>query len=96
MFLRDGCVRGFVCLGGQLYLINWAKGYCVVYSLICRFKCNGMLGGWSVLPWSWDVCFWHGNLSWELDGQRDWCQAQREAFSSVIWDGAEWVRRFAD
>jgi len=35
MFLRDGCVQGFACLGGQLYLINWAKGYCVVCVLSC-------------------------------------------------------------
>jgi len=42
MFLRDGCVLGFVCLGGQLYLINWVKGYCVVCSFMCRFKCNGV------------------------------------------------------
>jgi len=47
-------------------------------------------------PWSWDVCFWHGNLPWELDRERDCCQAQREAFDSVIWDGAEQVRRFAN
>jgi len=31
MFLRDGCILGFVCLGGQLYLINWVKGYCVMF-----------------------------------------------------------------
>jgi len=27
---KDGCVLGFVCLGGQSCLINWPKGYCVV------------------------------------------------------------------
>ncbi len=37
MFLRDGCVLGFVCLSGQLYLINWVKDYCVV----C-FLCEGL------------------------------------------------------
>jgi len=44
MFLRDGCVLGIVCLGGQLYLINWIKGYCVVCSFMCRFKCKGVWG----------------------------------------------------
>jgi len=34
MFLKDGCVLGFVCLGGQIYLINWVKGYCVVCSFM--------------------------------------------------------------
>jgi len=67
MFLRDGCVLGFVCLGGPLYLINWVKGYCVVCSFMCRFKCNGVWGSWSGPPQSWDVCFWRGNLRWELD-----------------------------
>jgi len=28
-------VLGFVCLGGQLYLTNWVKGYCVVCVLSC-------------------------------------------------------------
>jgi len=27
-------VLGFVCLSGQLYLINWVKDYCVVCSFI--------------------------------------------------------------
>jgi len=31
-----------VSLSGQLYLINWVKGYCVVCSFMCRFKCNGV------------------------------------------------------
>jgi len=28
--LKGWMVPGFVCLGGQLYLINWIRGYCVV------------------------------------------------------------------
>jgi len=35
-------VLGFVCLGGQLHLTNWVKDYCVVGSLMCRFKYNGV------------------------------------------------------
>ena len=27
-------VLGFVCLGGQLYLINWIRGYRAVCSLV--------------------------------------------------------------
>jgi len=42
--LKGWIVLGFVCLGGQLYLINWAKGYHVVYFFMCRFKCNGVWG----------------------------------------------------
>jgi len=61
------CTGRCVCLGGQLYPINWVKGYCVVCSFMCRFNCNGVWGGWSGPPQSWDVCFWHGNLPWELD-----------------------------
>jgi len=34
----DGCVQGFVCIGGQLYLINWIRGYCVVCSFMWIFK----------------------------------------------------------
>jgi len=67
MFLRDGCVLGFLCLGGQLYLINWIRGYCVVCSFVQRFKCKRVCDGWSGPPQSWDVCFWHRNLPWELD-----------------------------
>jgi len=40
--LRGWMVPGFVCLIGQLYLINWVKGYRVVCSFMCRFKCNGV------------------------------------------------------
>jgi len=53
--LKGWMVPGFVCLGGQLYLINWAKGYCAVWSFVCRFKCNGVWGRWSGPPRSWDV-----------------------------------------
>jgi len=69
--LKGWMALGFVCLGGQFYLINWVKGYCVVCSFMCRFKCNGVWGGWSGPPRSWDVCFWQGNLPWELDRERD-------------------------
>jgi len=41
---RDGRVLGFVCLGGQLYLINWIKGYYVVCAFMCRFKCKRVCG----------------------------------------------------
>jgi len=37
-------VLGFECLGRQLNIINWVKGYCVVCSFKCRFKCNGVWG----------------------------------------------------
>jgi len=53
--LKGWKVLGFVCLSGQLYLINWVKYYCVVCSLMCRFKCNGEWGNWSGPLWSWDV-----------------------------------------
>jgi len=36
--LKGWMVPGFVCFNGQLYLINWVKDYCVVCSLMCRFK----------------------------------------------------------
>jgi len=52
---KEWMVPGFVCLSGQLYLTNWVKGYCVVCSLMCRFKCNGVWGDWSGPPQSWDV-----------------------------------------
>jgi len=45
--LKGWMVLGSVCLGGQLYLINWAKGYCVVCFFMCRFKCNGVWSGWA-------------------------------------------------
>jgi len=32
--LKGWMVLGFVCLGGQLYFANWAKGYCVVCSFM--------------------------------------------------------------
>jgi len=51
MFLRDGCVLGFVCLGGQLYLINWIRGYCVVWFFMWRIEFGRVCG----TPWSWDV-----------------------------------------
>jgi len=60
-------VLGFAGVGGQLYLINWVKGYCVSCSSMCRFKCKKVCGGWSGPPQGWDVCFWHGNLPWNLD-----------------------------
>jgi len=28
--LKGWMAPGFVCLGGQLYLANWVKGYCIV------------------------------------------------------------------
>jgi len=70
MFLRDGCVQGFVCLDGQLCLINWVSGYCVVCSFLWRIKFKRVCGGWDTKPpWNWDVYVWHGgNLPWELDG----------------------------
>ena len=37
--LKGWMVLGFVCLGEQLYLINWVKGYCVMCSFMCRFSC---------------------------------------------------------
>ena len=37
MFLRDECVKSFVCLGGQLYLTNWIRGYHVVRSFLWQF-----------------------------------------------------------
>lgn len=40
--LKGWMVLGFVCLGGQLYLTNWVKGYCIVCSFMCRFKCKGV------------------------------------------------------
>jgi len=43
-FLKDGCVLGFVCLGGQLYLTNWIRGYCVVCSFMCRYKLKRVCG----------------------------------------------------
>jgi len=46
MFLRDGCVQEFVCLGGQLYLISWIRGYCVVCSFMWRFKFMRICGDW--------------------------------------------------
>jgi len=32
--LKGWIVPGFVCLGGQLYLTNWVKDYCVVCSFM--------------------------------------------------------------
>jgi len=32
--LKGWMVLGFVCLGGQLYFINWVKDYCVVCSFM--------------------------------------------------------------
>jgi len=32
--LKGWMVLGFVCLGGQLYPINWVKDYCVVCSFM--------------------------------------------------------------
>jgi len=56
-----------------------------------------VVAGDAGLPQNWDVYVWPGgNLPWELDGWRDCRQAQREAFGSVIGDGAERVRTFAD
>ncbi len=34
--LKGWMVPGFVCLSGQLYLINWVKDYCVVCSFMCK------------------------------------------------------------
>jgi len=57
IFLRDGCVLGLVCLGGQLYLTNWVKVYCVVCCVLCDSlsigKCvaagdTGQLRSWDV------------------------------------------------
>jgi len=47
MFLRDGCVQGFVCLGGQLYLISWIR-----VIVLCVLSCGDLIefkrvcGGW--------------------------------------------------
>jgi len=57
MFLRDGRVLGFVCLGGQLYLINWAKDYCVL-CILCDSLSVGkcaVAGDTGPPPQSWDV-----------------------------------------
>ena len=32
--LKGWIVSGFVCLSGQLYLINWVKDYCVMCSFM--------------------------------------------------------------
>jgi len=44
---RDGCVQGFVCLSGQLYIINWIRDCCVVCPFmwyLIEFK--RVCGGW--------------------------------------------------
>jgi len=47
VFLRGGCgcVPGFVCLGGQLYLINWIK---VV--VLCVLSCGELNLGECGMP----------------------------------------------
>jgi len=57
-----------VCLGGKLYLINWIRGYYVVYSFMLSLRdCAAARD--TEPPQSWDVCFWHdGSLPWKLDG----------------------------
>ena len=47
--------------------------------------------------WNYDVYFCHaGSLPWELNESKDCSQAQKEAFASVIENGAKRVRGFAD
>lgn len=60
---RDGCVQGSVCLGGQLYLINWIRIYCVVCSFLWRIDGGRVCGSRDTgQPRSWECVFLARNL----------------------------------
>jgi len=42
--LRGWMVLAFVCLGGQFYLTNWVKDYCVMCSFMWWFECRKVCG----------------------------------------------------
>jgi len=58
--LKGWMVLGFVCLGGQLYLIIWVKGYCVVKFFMWRIEFGRVCGSRGTTT-EWECVF----LAWK-------------------------------